>query len=144
MRERCSLGGWANMRNTWVRSGYTVLSRLVWRVTCWVSGSPSAFQVSGVDSLTVSTFHNREKKSPLMERWPRWTKLYIVLGFPGGSVLKNSLASAGDTRNKSSILGSRRSPGEGNDKPLHYSCLEKSMGRGAWGATVPAVTKSRT
>ena len=30
MRERCSLGGWANMRNTWVRSGYTVLSRLVW------------------------------------------------------------------------------------------------------------------
>ena len=30
MRERCSLGGWANMRNTWIRSGCTVLSRLVW------------------------------------------------------------------------------------------------------------------
>lgn len=30
VRERCSLGGWANMRNTWVRSGYTVLSRFSW------------------------------------------------------------------------------------------------------------------
>ena len=30
-------------------------------VTGWVSGSPSAFQMSGVDSLIVNTFHNREK-----------------------------------------------------------------------------------
>ena len=54
-------------------------------------------------------------------------------------MLKNSLASAGDTRNKSSILVSRRSPGEGNGKPLQYSCLEKSMGRGAWWATFHGV-----
>ena len=54
-------------------------------------------------------------------------------------MLKNSLASAGDTRNKSLILGSRRSPGEGNDKPLQYSFLENSMGRGAWWATVHGV-----
>ena len=40
------------------------------------------------------------------------------LGFPGGSAVKNLLANAGGT---GSILGSRRSPGEGNDNPLQYS-----------------------
>ena len=42
------------------------------------------------------------------------------------------------------IPGSGRSPGEGHDNPLHYSCLESPMGRGAWWATVHGVTKSRT
>ena len=40
--------------------------------------------------------------------------------------------------------GLGRFPGGGNGNLLQYSCLEKSMGRGAWGATVPGVTKSRT
>ena len=35
-------------------------------------------------------------------------------------------------------------PGEGNDNPLQYSCLENSMDRGAWQATDHGVTKSRT
>ena len=35
-------------------------------------------------------------------------------------------------------------PGEGNGNPLQYSCLENSMGRGAWQATVHGVTESRT
>ncbi|MCH3754006.1 hypothetical protein LZB89_09000, partial [Campylobacter coli] len=35
-----------------------------------------------------------------------------------------------------SILGSGRSPGEGNGNPLQYSCLENPMDRGAWWATV--------
>ena len=35
-----------------------------------------------------------------------------------------------------SIPGSGRSPGEGNDNLLHYSCLENSMDGGAWLATV--------
>ena len=35
------------------------------------------------------------------------------------------------------IPGSGRSPGEGNGNPLHYSCLENTMDRGAWWATVP-------
>ena len=34
-----------------------------------------------------------------------------------------------------------RSPGEGNDNPLQYSCLGNSMDRGAWWATVPGVPK---
>ena len=44
----------------------------------------------------------------------------------------------------SSIPGLRRSPGEGNGNPLQYSCLEKSMDRGAWRATVYGVPKSQT
>ena len=41
------------------------------------------------------------------------------------------------------IPGLGRSPGEGNGYPLQYSCLENSMGRGAWQATVHGLTKSR-
>ena len=42
------------------------------------------------------------------------------------------------------ISGLGRSPGEGNGNPLQYSCLENSMDRGAWWATVCGVTKSWT
>ena len=45
-------------------------------------------------------------------------------GFPGGSVVKNLPANAGDTN---LILGSGRSPGERNGNPLQYSCLENPM-----------------
>ena len=57
------------------------------------------------------------------------------MGFPGGSVVKNPLANAGDV---GSTPGSRRSPGEGNGNLLHYSWLENSMDRGAWQTTVHA------
>ena len=43
-----------------------------------------------------------------------------------------------------SIPGSGRSPGEGNGNPLQYSCLENSMDRGVWWATVQGVAKSQT
>ena len=54
-------------------------------------------------------------------------------GFPGGSDGKESACNAGDL---GSIPGLGRSPGEENGNPLQYSCLENSMDRGAWGATV--------
>ena len=54
------------------------------------------------------------------------------------TVVKNLPASAGDT---GLILGSGRSPGEGNGYLLQYSCLENPMDRGAWWATVHGVTK---
>ena len=60
---------------------------------------------------------------------------------PAGSNSKESACSAGDL---GSIPGLGRSPGEGNDNPLKYSCLENSMDRGAWWATVHGVTKSQT
>ena len=63
------------------------------------------------------------------------------VAFPGYSVGKESACNAGDL---GSIPGSGRSPGEGNDNPLQYPCLENSMDRGAWRATVRGVTKSRT
>ena len=47
-------------------------------------------------------------------------------GFPGGTVMKNPSASAGDA---GSILGLGRSPGGGNGNPLQYSCLGKSHGQ---------------
>ena len=58
-------------------------------------------------------------------------------------VVKNLLASAGDVREAGLFPGSERSPGEGNGNPLQYSCLENTMDRGAWQATVHGVTKSQ-
>ena len=49
--------------------------------------------------------------------------------FPGGSDGKDFAYNAGDW---SSIPGSGRSSGEGNDNPLQYSYLENPMDRGAW------------
>ena len=52
---------------------------------------------------------------------------------------KASACKAGDTGDVGSIFGSGRSPGGGNGNLLQYSCLENSMGRGAWRATVQRV-----
>ena len=57
-------------------------------------------------------------------------------------VVKNLPVNAGDSRDVSSIPGSGRSPGGGHGNPLQYSCLENSMDRGSWQATVHRVTKS--
>ena len=56
-------------------------------------------------------------------------------GFSDGSVVKSLPAHAGDTE-VGLIPGLGRSPKGGNDNPLQYSCLENSMDRGAWQATV--------
>ena len=56
--------------------------------------------------------------------------------FPGGTVVRKQPARARDAGDTRSIPKSGRSPGEGNDNPLQHSCLEKSMNRGAWQATV--------
>ena len=55
--------------------------------------------------------------------------------------IQESACSEGDL---GSTPGLGRSPGEGNGKPLQYSCLENLMDRGAWWATVHSVAKSRT
>ena len=52
------------------------------------------------------------------------------MGFPGGSVVNNLPASAGDARDMGLIPGWRRSPKGGNGNPLQYSCLENPMDRG--------------
>ena len=58
------------------------------------------------------------------------------MGFPGASVVENTPASAGDV---GLIPGLARPSGEGNGKPLQYSCLENPMNRGPWRATVHGV-----
>ena len=69
------------------------------------------------------------------------TRYTDLLDFPGSTVVKNPPANAGDTRDVGFISGSGRSLGEGNGNPLQYSCLENSMDRGAWWATVHGVEK---
>ena len=56
-------------------------------------------------------------------------------------MVKNPPANAGDARHMGSIPGSGRSPGEGNGKPLQYSCLEIPWIRGAWWAMAHGVDR---
>ena len=80
--------------------------------------------------------------NPLQYSCPRKKRAQRnILGFPGGSEVKASAWNAGDL---GSILGSGRSPGEGNGNKLQYSCLENPMDGGAWQGTVCGVAKSQT
>ena len=56
-------------------------------------------------------------------------------------MVKNLPVNAEDTADMGSIPGSERSPGAGNGNPLQYSCLEDSMDRGAWWASVHGVVR---
>ena len=58
-----------------------------------------------------------------------WHRLHWTSGFPGGSVVKNLFASAGDVRDVSFIPGLGRSPGEGNGYAPKYSCLDSPHGQ---------------
>ena len=97
----------------------------------WYSWRPGVLQSIGLQSRTWLSY---------------WTELNWreFWGFPGGSVVKNSPANAGEARDAGSIPRSGRSPGGGNGNPLQYSCLENLMDGEVWQATVHWVTKSRT
>ena len=69
---------------------------------------------------------------------PFWKVQITYWGFPGGSDGKASAWNAGDP---GLIPGLGSSPGEGNGNPLHYSCLETPMDRGAWQATVRGIAR---
>ena len=62
-----------------------------------------------------------ERRLVLRQICVSFAPLFQLLGFPGGSVRKESPCNAGDP---GSIPGSGRSPGEGHGHPLQYSCLE--------------------
>ena len=57
-------------------------------------------------------------------------------------MVKNLPVNAGDERDSGLIPGWGRSPGGGNGNPLQCSCLENSLDRGAWQATVHGVAKA--
>ena len=69
--------------------------------------------------------------------------VFMPAGFLSGSAGEESPFGAGDMGDTGSILGLRRSPGEGNGNPLQYSCLRNPLDRWAWWATVQKVTKSQ-
>ena len=60
------------------------------------------------------------------------------MSFPGGSVVKNPPANAGDVV---LIPGLGRSPGEGSGNPLQYPCMGNPIDRGAWRATAHEVAE---
>ena len=68
--------------------------------------------------------------------------IYVILGFPDGTVVKNPPAGAGDAGPVGLIPESRRSPAVGNGNPLQSSCLENSMDRGARWDAVHGVAES--
>ena len=89
------------------------------------------------DALPLSHSHLWATLTLLENKWPNTKRGASRVAL----VVKNPSANAGDARDMGSIPGFGRSPGEGNGYPLQYSCLENSMGREAWRATVQGVAK---
>ena len=128
------------MRETWVRSlgwkdplekGKAVHSTiLAWRIP-WIIVHGAA-----KNWTRLSNFHSGRYVKELTDYW----------GFPSSSDSKASACNAGDLGSIPGREGpcSGRCPGEGSGTPLQYSCLENSMERGAWWATVHGVVKSWT
>ena len=109
---------------------YSCKENSMGRRACWVT----VHGVSGWGHIKVHQY-NLKKRKPQRQKEPynQGTCEYVVfwcyfgqainhtLGFSGGSGAKNPPANARDV---GSIPESGRSPGEGNDNPLQYSCLE--------------------
>ena len=94
-------------------------------------------KISGQENKLESNMHETytwESKYKLQSVLNRWD-------FPGGSDSEESARNAGDP---GLIPKSGRSPREGNDNLLQYSCLENPMDRGAWQAPIHGITKSQT
>ena len=70
--------------------------------------------------------------------------VYLSVAFGGGAVVKNPPPNVGDAADTGSVPGLGRSPGVGNGNPLQHTCLENSVDREAWQATVHGVTESWT
>ena len=86
-------------------------------------------------------YFTHEASGPKILLWVCWAFLKLLLqslGFCGGSDGHETTCNA---RDPGSIPGSGKSPGKWNGNPLQYSCLENSMDRGAWWATVHGVCR---
>ena len=89
--------------------------------------------------LFLKNTNSDKKKIKVLHNYSLAHHFKIIV--PGGTVVKNPSASTGDARDVGLILGWGISPGVGNGTPLHYSCLENPMDRGAWWAAVHGVTE---
>ena len=106
-----------------------------WNIILWYSFCSDIGVIFLIRKIRKNKFGDIKPNSNLK------TVCNILMGFPGGSDSKESACSSGDL---GLIPASGRSPGEGNDKPFQYSCLENPVDRGAWQATIHGVAKSRT
>ena len=97
--------------------------------------------------LQLSPFYrqeNRLREIKLLAQGQNLNPGSPTPGFPGGSLVKNPPATAGDIKRHGLIPESGRSPGWGHGSPLQYSCLENPVDRGTWWATVHWVVLSQT
>ena len=116
----------------------THLRLLAWRIP-WTE-KPGRLQSMG----SQESWLNKAQTQPgIVQLWHDWVANSNSLSSQQAPVVKSLPASAGDIRDLGSIPGSGGYPGEGNDDPLQYSCLENPMDRAAWWATVHGVAKSQ-
>ena len=108
----------------WLRNGVKEPHRSWWR------GSWGVVRAGNSSHFCAWRSEGRESVSRVAEN-----------DFPGGTVVKNPPANAGDV---GSIPGSGRSPGVRSGYPLQYSCLEDPMHRGAWRTGVHRIAKELT
>ena len=86
--------------------------------------TPGGLRSVGLAKKFIHVFHHIYRKTQMsFLANPVFVSIMWVpfKGFPGGKVVKNLPANAGDERDTGSIPGSGRSPGEGNGNPLQYS-----------------------
>ena len=127
---------------------HAFLDTLLWNclglMAQWVCGvfivELSGCGLSITESLCVSQLECSALPS-LFILFKTWT---LCQGFPGGSGIKNLPAVQETAGDSGPSPGLGRSPGEGHDNPLQYSCLENSMNRETWWATVHGVSKIRS
>ena len=101
--------------------------------------SPPASFVLGILQARILEWVERMKLN--LKKWNNYRFILVSKGFPCGSDGRESSCNPGDL---GLIPGSGRYPGEWNGHTLQYSCLENSMDRGAWPATVHGIAKSWT
>ena len=133
--DRLQSTGSQRVRHDWATKAllWFSLSRCLGSM-CWI----------GLTALITPSSDPLDPVYQLAENWHPWLSILWRNASPSGMVAKNLPASAGDARDASLISGSGRSPGEGNGNSLQYSCLENSIDKGAWWATVHEDPKSRT
>ena len=124
---------------------------------CWVSSTPlgkrdpflcRAQAENGLPVWVGRIMASKHTHVLILETCISYCKRYftnimevrILRCFPGGGEVKNLPVNAGDS---GSISELGRSPGEGNDNPLQYSCVGNPMDRGAWWATVHGIARVR-
>ena len=139
----------ATMPGTW-SAVWTPVSLVYWSPTTYQTIRQTTYSRNGHEQTAINMHCDkclREDKAAWVEtlirtsssygevriasRTPLLTQPKASEGLPCGSELKNPPASA-----ETQVPGSGRPPGEGNGKPLQYSCLENPMDRGGWWATV--------